>query len=78
VIFFNILDIATYKAFVIWMALNPDWNRAKLQRRLLFLEDLGKALVRPQNQRRQYIPTTPASAAIVRRIQEEDAGAPSA
>lgn len=78
VIFFNILDISAYNAFVIWMALNPDWNRGKLQRRRLFLEELGKALVRPQIQRRQHIPRTPASAAIVRRIQEEDAGAPSA
>ena len=42
-IFFNILDI--------WMALNPDWNRGKLQMRWLFLEELGKALVRPQIQR---------------------------
>uniref|UniRef100_UPI003AAE7D3F piggyBac transposable element-derived protein 4-like n=1 Tax=Centroberyx gerrardi TaxID=166262 RepID=UPI003AAE7D3F len=78
VIFFNIMEISEYKAFVIWMALNPDWNRGKLQRRWLFLEELGKALVRPQIQRRPHIPRTPASAAIVRRIQEEDAGAPSA
>jgi hypothetical protein len=77
-IFFNILDISAYKAFVIWMALNPDWKRGKLQRRLLFLEELGKALVRPQLQRRQHIPRIPASVAIVRRIQEEDAGVPSA
>ncbi|KAL0984303.1 hypothetical protein UPYG_G00139690 [Umbra pygmaea] len=46
-----------------------------LQRRRLFLEELGKALVRPQIQRRQNVPRTPASAAIVRRIQEENAGA---
>jgi hypothetical protein len=59
------------------MALNPDWNREKLQRRQLFLEELGKALVRPQIQR-QHIPRNPASAAIVSMIQEEDAGAPSA
>jgi hypothetical protein len=78
VIFFNMLDISVYNAFAIWMALNPDWNRGKVQRRQLFLEELGKALVRPQIQRKQHIPWTPASAAIVRRIQEEDAGAPSA
>jgi hypothetical protein len=41
VIFFNILDILAYKAFVIWMVLNLDWNRGKLQRRRLFLEKLG-------------------------------------
>jgi hypothetical protein len=50
------------------MTLNTDWNRGKLQRRRLFLEELGKALVRPQIQRRQHIPRTPASAAIVKRM----------
>ncbi|XP_070300249.1 piggyBac transposable element-derived protein 4-like [Salvelinus sp. IW2-2015] len=68
VIFFNILDISAYNTFVIWMALNPDWNRGKLQRRRLFLEELGKALVRPEIQRKQHIPRSPASVAIVRRI----------
>lgn len=48
VIFFDILDISAYNAFVIWRALNPERNRGKLQRRRLFLEELGKALVRPQ------------------------------
>ncbi|XP_070986581.1 uncharacterized protein [Oncorhynchus clarkii lewisi] len=51
-------------------------GRGKLQRRQLSLKELGKALVRPQIQRRQHIPRTPASAAIVMGIQE-DAGAPS-
>jgi hypothetical protein len=80
VVFFNILNISAYNAFVIWMVLNPDWNRGEFQWRLfrLFLKMLGKALVRPQIQRRQHIPRTPPSAAIVRRIQEEDAGASSA
>jgi hypothetical protein len=67
VIFFKIL---AYNALVIWMVLNPDWNRGKLQSRQLFLEELGKAFVRPQIQRRQHDPRTPASAAIVWRIQE--------
>jgi hypothetical protein len=77
VILFNILDISAYNVFVIWMVLNTDWNRGKLQSRQLFLEKLGKALVRPQIQRRKRIPRTPASATSVRRIQEEDASAPS-
>lgn len=52
VIFFNILDISAYSAFVIWMALNPEWNRGRLHRKRFFLEELGKELVRPQIQRR--------------------------
>ncbi|KAL3969261.1 leucine-rich repeat-containing G protein-coupled receptor 6 [Sarotherodon galilaeus] len=77
VIFFDMLDISAYNAFVIWMAVNKDWNKGKLQRRRLFLEELGKALVRPKILRRQCVPRTPASAAIVRQIQEENAGTPS-
>ncbi|XP_056290507.1 uncharacterized protein LOC130206515 [Pseudoliparis swirei] len=72
VIFFDMLDISAYNAFVIWMALNPEWNRGKLQRRRLFLEELGKALVKPQILRRQHVPRTSASAATVRRIQENN------
>jgi hypothetical protein len=30
VIFFNMLDIMAYNTFVIWIALNTDWNRGKL------------------------------------------------
>ena len=74
-IFFDTLDISEYNAFVIWMALNPEWKRVKLQKRRLFLEDLRKALVIPQIERRKHIPRTPASAAMVRRIQEENVGA---
>ena len=40
-IFFNILDIPAYNAFITWMALNPEWKRGKLQRIRLFLEVLG-------------------------------------
>lgn len=76
-IFFDMLDISAYNAFVIWMAVNKDWNRGKLQRRRLFLDELGKALVRPKILQRQCVPRTPASAAIVRRIQEENSGTPS-
>lgn len=33
VIFFDMLDISVYNAFVIWMALNPEWKQVKLQKR---------------------------------------------
>lgn len=56
-----------------------SYNKLKchknLPRRGFFLEELGKVLVNSQIQRRQ---TPPASAVIVWRIQEEDAGVPSA
>nr|XP_020470705.1 LOW QUALITY PROTEIN: piggyBac transposable element-derived protein 4-like [Monopterus albus] len=76
VIFFDMLDISAYNAFVVWTAVNPEWNRRKLQRRRFFMEELGKALVTPYMQTRQHVPRTPASAAIMRRIQGEDAAGP--
>jgi hypothetical protein len=42
VIFFNILDISPYNVFVIWMAVNPDWNRGNLQRRVCAGQGIGK------------------------------------
>ena len=39
VIFFDILEISAYNAFLTWMALRPQWNRGKLQRRHLILRN---------------------------------------
>lgn len=73
VIFFDILDVSAFNAFVIWVAVNPEWKQNKLQRRRFFLEELGKALVTPHIQRRQHVPKTPVSLAIVRRVKEDAA-----
>ncbi|KAJ8384437.1 hypothetical protein AAFF_G00205700 [Aldrovandia affinis] len=70
VIFFNIIDVSAYNAFVIFAEIFPEWNKSKLYKRHLFLEELGKALVVPHIERRQDMPRTPASAATVREIQE--------
>ncbi|KAL7839393.1 hypothetical protein SRHO_G00260510 [Serrasalmus rhombeus] len=35
VIFFHIIDVSAYNAFVIWCEINKDWNRGKLSRRRL-------------------------------------------
>lgn len=76
VAFFDILDISAYNTFC---HLDDTERRMgkKLQKRHHFLEELGQALVRPQVQRRQGVPRTPASAAIMRRFQEENAAASS-
>ncbi|XP_071201069.1 piggyBac transposable element-derived protein 4-like [Salvelinus alpinus] len=66
VIFFN---ISAYNTFVTWMSLNPDWNRGKLQGRQIFLEELGKALVRPQIHEATY-PKDPSFCSH----REEDSG----
>ena len=56
VIFYNILDISAANAFVIWMHLNPTWNKQKTHRRRLFLKELGKCLVANQLLSRLLLP----------------------
>ncbi|XP_027874871.1 piggyBac transposable element-derived protein 4-like [Xiphophorus couchianus] len=69
VIFYNIIDVSAYNAFVIWTEIFPEWNVSKLYKRRIFLEELGKALVVPHIQRRHHMPRTPATAAV-KEIQE--------
>ncbi|XP_055770072.1 piggyBac transposable element-derived protein 4-like [Salvelinus fontinalis] len=71
VIFHNILDVSSYNAFVIWREINPDWMPGKRNKRRVFLEQLGKALVKPLIQRRQRLPRTEASSALVKVIRGE-------
>ena len=44
VIFYNMIDVSSYNAFVIWTEIFPAWNVSKLYKRCSFLEELGKAL----------------------------------
>lgn len=45
VIFHNIIDVSSYNTFVIWSEINPTWMHGKKNKRRVFLEQLGKALV---------------------------------
>ncbi|XP_038130918.1 piggyBac transposable element-derived protein 3-like isoform X1 [Cyprinodon tularosa] len=69
VIFHNIIDVSSYNAFVIWIEINPTWMSHKHNKRRVFLEQLGKALVTPLIERRKHVPRTEASAAVVKAIQ---------
>ncbi|KAJ4938375.1 hypothetical protein JOQ06_002995 [Pogonophryne albipinna] len=68
-VFHNMIDISAFNAYVVWTAINPAWNEGKHHVRRLFLAELGKALVTPVIQRRQSLPHTPASASLVKRVQ---------
>ena len=46
VVFYNILAISATNAYVIWKALNPNWNSNKSHKRRLCLLQLGKELAR--------------------------------
>ncbi|XP_060786554.1 piggyBac transposable element-derived protein 3-like [Neoarius graeffei] len=70
VIFYNIIDVSAYNAFVIWSEICQEWNAGKLFKRRMFLEELGKALVVPHIERRKSMPRTPTAAVTVREIQD--------
>ncbi|XP_051501702.1 piggyBac transposable element-derived protein 4-like [Myxocyprinus asiaticus] len=69
VIFHNIIDVSSYNAFVIWNKINPTWMPDKRNKRRVFLEQLGKALVTPHIQRRERLPFTAASAVLLKAVQ---------
>ena len=56
VIFYNMLDISAYNAYVLWTAVNPNWNNNNLTKRRLFLEELGKSLIKLHMESRTYLP----------------------
>ncbi|XP_037530523.1 piggyBac transposable element-derived protein 4-like [Nematolebias whitei] len=69
VVFYNILDVSAYNAYVLWIEINQQWNASKLYRRRLFLEELGKALVTPKIQNRVRPARSPAAAAVIAKVQ---------
>jgi hypothetical protein len=56
----------------------PRLEQSKAPEETSLSQGAGQGIGKISNQRRQHIPKTPVSAAIIRTIQEEDAGAPSA
>ncbi|KAJ8393021.1 hypothetical protein AAFF_G00069250 [Aldrovandia affinis] len=64
-VLYNILDVSAYNAFVVWTEINPGWNNGKFNKRRLFLQELGRALVNPHIEQRQWVPRTPGSANLV-------------
>ncbi|XP_071743601.1 uncharacterized protein [Lepeophtheirus salmonis] len=68
-IFHNIIDVSSYRSFVIWRQINPTWITHKSHKRRVFLEQLGKSLVAPLIERRRNVPQTEASAQIVKAFQ---------
>nr|XP_061840556.1 piggyBac transposable element-derived protein 4-like [Nerophis lumbriciformis] len=46
-LFYHMVDVSCFNAFVIFTSVNPEWNANKGYRRRVFLETLGRALVAP-------------------------------
>ncbi|XP_005947474.1 piggyBac transposable element-derived protein 4 [Haplochromis burtoni] len=71
-LFYNLLDISAYNGFVLWKAVNPEWESTKTHKRRVFLEELGYMLVTPEIARRPCAPRSKAAAAIVAEIQQSE------
>ncbi|XP_014853421.1 PREDICTED: piggyBac transposable element-derived protein 3-like [Poecilia mexicana] len=69
VVFYNIVDVSAYNAYVLWIEINQHWNASKLYRRRIFLEELGKALVTPKIQNQARPARSPAAAAVIANVQ---------
>ncbi|XP_077397618.1 uncharacterized protein LOC144033417 isoform X3 [Festucalex cinctus] len=54
-LFYHMLDISAFNAFVLFTQVEPTWNQQKLFRRRLFLEEVAKALILPEMERRKRI-----------------------
>ncbi|KAG8236110.1 hypothetical protein J437_LFUL000472 [Ladona fulva] len=73
-VFYNAVDTTEYNAFVLWIEINPNWNK----KRRIFLEELGKLLVTPYIEGIKRLPRNEPAMAIVRKIQAaEPAQSPS-
>ncbi|KAL3997113.1 hypothetical protein ACER0C_009769 [Sarotherodon galilaeus] len=71
-LFYNLLDVSAYNAFVLWKAVHPEWESTKTYQRRVFLEELGHMLVTPEIARRPCAPRSKAAAAIVAEIQQSE------
>ncbi|XP_019220611.1 piggyBac transposable element-derived protein 3 [Oreochromis niloticus] len=71
-LFYNLLDVSAYNAFVLWKAVHPEWESTKTHQRRVFLEELGHMLVTPEIARRPCAPHSKAAAAIVAEIQQSE------
>ncbi|KRZ55972.1 PiggyBac transposable element-derived protein 4 [Trichinella nativa] len=71
VIFYNIIDVYAYNAYVLWTEKHPAWNVGRLHKRGLFVEELGKALVQPEMMMSKTLPRTAAAKSAVERLRKD-------
>uniref|UniRef100_A0A3P9MKV5 PiggyBac transposable element-derived protein domain-containing protein n=1 Tax=Oryzias latipes TaxID=8090 RepID=A0A3P9MKV5_ORYLA len=69
VVFYNILNVSAYNAFVLWTNIHQGWNSTQNTKRRMFLEELGNSLVKPHIEQRERVPRDPAAADLVRQLQ---------
>ncbi|KAM9323738.1 piggyBac transposable element-derived protein 4-like [Gastrophryne carolinensis] len=76
VVFYNILDVSAYNGFVLWTHIHQGWNSKKKNKRRMFLEELGRSLVKAHIDQRERVPRDPAAAAFVQQLQSSTSASP--
>ncbi|XP_048855420.1 piggyBac transposable element-derived protein 4-like [Brienomyrus brachyistius] len=69
-LFSNILDISAHDGYIVWKELNPGWKARLKQRRRLFLQELGEALIGPTVPQQMHLPRGSHAATTVRAIRD--------
>lgn len=77
ILFYNIIDISAYNAFVLWREINPDWNKNILFKRRIFIQELGNQLIQPYISSRKHLPRNQQASEIVKNIQQTSIEDPS-
>ncbi|XP_070607652.1 piggyBac transposable element-derived protein 4-like, partial [Erythrolamprus reginae] len=70
IMFYNIIDVSAYNSFVLWSDIDPNWNKKRLHKRRLFLEELGMSLIQPYLEARKYQPRCEEALAIMQATQQ--------
>ncbi|XP_035765650.1 piggyBac transposable element-derived protein 4-like [Neolamprologus brichardi] len=71
-LFYHMIDVSLYNAFILFTAVEPEWNRGKRYRRRLFIDEVGRALITPTMMTRTRLPRTPFAASLVLQAQGKD------
>ncbi|XP_068164099.1 piggyBac transposable element-derived protein 4-like isoform X2 [Antennarius striatus] len=75
-LFYHMIDVSCFNAFILFTAVDADWNSNKAFKRRVFLEQLGRALIAPAIINRSRLPRGSFAASVVlqAQVQQEDGG----
>lgn len=69
---YHMLDVSCYNAFVLFTAVDTEWNRGKGHIRRLYIDQVGRALIAPTMMKRNYLPRTQFALSLVLQAQGKE------
>ncbi|XP_031583572.2 piggyBac transposable element-derived protein 4-like [Oreochromis aureus] len=69
---YHMIDVSCYNAFVLFTAVDTEWNKGKRYCRRLFIEQVGRALITPTMMNRSHLPRTPFAVSLVLQAQGKE------